>query len=172
MDACLPPLISEYQSIMSTVTSYDSMLLTVKGWSVTLSLLLLAKAFEVKSRDVLLLAAVSSLCFWLLDAGMKGHQRRYYPRMRHIEVMCSMEGKAGPLVDWSWERAESEYLDQESAVTTKPKYFKNQLHSYWKRFFYPVVMLPHILPLLAGALLAFLAHTGRLWRAPVYTELS
>lgn len=43
---------------------------------------------------------------------MKGFKIRYYSRMRHIEMDCAKDGKAGPLIDYSWNNAVEQFLDQ------------------------------------------------------------
>jgi hypothetical protein len=54
----------EYQKLLDVVSSYDSRLLTIKGWSVTVSLVLIAQGFEKKNRRLFLVAALSAMCFW------------------------------------------------------------------------------------------------------------
>ena len=76
----------EYFALMETVAGADQRLLTIKGWGVTLSLAALGLGFQHRAYGYFLVAAVSSAAFWLLEAAVKRHQMRYYPRMREIEV--------------------------------------------------------------------------------------
>lgn len=76
----------EYFVLNEMVTSFDQRLLTVKGWGVTLSLVALGLGFQYKSFGMFLVSAVSSIAFWWLEAVMKTHQMRFYPRLREIEV--------------------------------------------------------------------------------------
>ena len=99
MQFCDSQLLSEYDSITKIVSNFDTLSFTVKGWSVTLSFVLLWKGFEKRLWTLFLLAALSAGSFWLLDGLMKGFQMGYYPRMRHIELICVSDNKAGPLID-------------------------------------------------------------------------
>jgi hypothetical protein len=151
----------EYQKLLEIVSSYDSSLLTIKGWSVTLSLVLIAQGFEKKNRRLFVVAALSSMCFWLLDAQFKGYQMRYYPRMREIEVNCLANGPDGPRVDWSWYHAPSQFVDQALELKRKPELYAG-FQGYTWRYFLPNVLLPHVLPMLIGAVLALLVSMGKL----------
>src|SRR4051812_37192324 len=104
---------AEYFKLVDIVASFDQRLLTIKGWGVTLSLASLGLGFQQNHYGLFLVAAVSGLAFWLLEATTKLHQMRYYPRMGDIEVtaykLFSMpveHGRAStPLIDWSWTTA-------------------------------------------------------------------
>lgn len=76
----------EYYALADTVSGYDGRLMTVKGWSVTLSLAALGLGFQQQHYALFALGAATALGFWFLDAMMKGHQVRSYSRMRDIEV--------------------------------------------------------------------------------------
>jgi hypothetical protein len=149
----------EYQKLLDVVSSYDSRLLTIKGWSVTVSLVLIAQGFEKKNRSLFLVAALSAMCFWLLDAQFKGFQMRYYPRMREIEVTC--QGTGWPRVDWSWYNAPAQFEDQASEIKMAPRLY-TKFEAYTWRYFLPGVLLPHIFPMLIGALLALMVRYGKL----------
>jgi hypothetical protein len=76
---------AEHAKLTDIVSGFDERLLTIKGWGVTLSLASLAFGFQQDHYGLFLVAAVSGLAFWMLEAVTKGHQIRYYPRMGDIE---------------------------------------------------------------------------------------
>jgi hypothetical protein len=105
---CQEPLLREYFELLKVVSDFDGRLLLIKGWGITFGLATLALGFQKRSAGILLVAALSGLCFWTLEAEFKGYQMRYYPRMRHIEVVCAQAAQSqvppqppGPLIDWS-----------------------------------------------------------------------
>src|SRR5215218_6289591 len=85
-DRLLDDLSKEYYAIVDVVTGFDQRLMTVKGWSVTLSLAALGLAFQQGHYALFGLAAGTGLAFWIVEALTKRHQLRYYARMRDIEV--------------------------------------------------------------------------------------
>ena len=95
-DAQVPPLhdptrllddmSKEYYAIVDVLTGFDQRLMTVKGWSVTLSLAALGLGFQQGHYALFALAAVTASAFWIIEALTKRHQLRYYGRMRDIEV--------------------------------------------------------------------------------------
>jgi hypothetical protein len=76
----------EYYAIVDAVSGFDQRLMTIKGWSVTLSLVGLGLGFQQGHYALFALAAGTALAFWYLDALNKRYQLRYYSRMRDIEV--------------------------------------------------------------------------------------
>ncbi|TCM42760.1 hypothetical protein [Kribbella sp. VKM Ac-2568] len=101
----------EYYAILDVVTDYDRRLVTVKGWSVTLSLALLGLGFEKSHYALFGLAAFSAAAFWMIDALNKEFQMAYYSRMRDIEVAAYYLNKvpmpefgemSAPRIDWYW----------------------------------------------------------------------
>jgi hypothetical protein len=101
------------------VNRFDERVIIIKGWSVTLSLAALAWGFQFTHYGLFLVACVSGVGFWIIDALMKRHQIRYYARRREIEVFCARQTVSPtllstPQIDWSWERA--------------PQYFRARVH--------------------------------------------
>src|SRR5215218_7868790 len=102
----------EYFAIAEAVSAADQRLLTIKGWGVTLSLVALGLGFQYRAFGFFIVALVSSASFWILEATVKRHQMRYYPRMREIEVRRHIEAREGnqplsaPRIDWSWATAD------------------------------------------------------------------
>jgi hypothetical protein len=138
----------EYLALLQQVELFDGRFITVKGWAVTFSLATLALAFQKKAAGLFLVAALSALSFWVLEAEMKQHQMRHYPRMRAIEVAC-FPIKGGPAIDWSWEQSEKLALGQTEAIPAQPEP-RTGLAGYRTAYFLPHVMLPHAVTVLLG----------------------
>jgi len=81
----------EYFHLQDTVESFDEKSLTIKAWSVTLSMAGIGAAFTAKVELLLLLSAGASLLFWLIDTSWKTFQQANYYRIREIEKY--MKGK-------------------------------------------------------------------------------
>jgi hypothetical protein len=79
-------LTKEYLALIDVVSGFDGRAMTVKGWSVTLSLAALGLGFQQGHFALFALAAASALAFWISEGQMKVHQWRYYSRMRDIEL--------------------------------------------------------------------------------------
>ena len=92
----------------------------MKGWSVTLSLAALGLGFQQQHYALFGLAALTSAAFWVLDLTLKGHQMRFYPRMRDIEVAAhqlntvnlpGLGATSAPRIDSSWNDPRLEQRD-------------------------------------------------------------
>ncbi len=87
---------SEYLHLQSTVESFDSRVITIKAWSVTYSLASIGAAFATHAPQILVIAALSSLMFWLIEGFWKSFQQAHYPRIRHIEDYFSGQSSELP----------------------------------------------------------------------------
>ena len=81
----------EYFHLQDTVESFDEKSLTIKAWSVTLSMAGIGAAFTAKIELLLLLSAGASFLFWLIDTSWKTFQQANYHRLKIIEKY--MNGK-------------------------------------------------------------------------------
>jgi hypothetical protein len=103
-------LMAEYSALNDLVSGFDQRLLTIKGWGVTLGLASLGLGFQQEHYGLFLVAALSGLAFWILEATTKAHQMRLYPRLRDIECtayeLFRIDTPGGPvsapLINWSW----------------------------------------------------------------------
>lgn len=171
LDRLHDDLRDEYAKLVDTVSAFDQRLLTVKGWGVTLSLASLGLGFQQEHYGLFLVAAVSGVAFWLLEATTKAHQIRYYPRMGDIEFtayeMFKVNAPSGPvsspLIDWGWYTA---YQRMRPGATRKgdprtprpwPDMQEGRVMRPWT---WPHVMFPHIIAVLVGTLLFVLGLTG------------
>lgn len=138
-------LVQEYFEIVKIIEALDVRLMTIKAWGVTFSLATLVLAIQKKSRGLFLAVVLSSLSFWVLEASLKGHQMRYYPRMAQIEYECGASTEC-PKIDTSWNEAVPRWL---RSTVKNDKSFEVSIW-YWFRWVLPHVMFPHIIILVAG----------------------
>jgi len=103
----------EYFKIIDIIGQYDGLMMTIKGWLITVGMALIGYAFQQRQRSILLLVLVSAVCFSLVDAKFKEYQTSYYPRMRTIEKCISTKNELAaclPLqVDASWSESKVWY---------------------------------------------------------------
>ena len=125
----------EYFHLQDTVESFDEKSLTIKAWSVTLSMAGIGAAFTTKVELLLLLSAGASLLFWLIETSWKTFQQANYYRLRKIEAY--MRGKIPsedfrvPDITGAW-----------SVGWRKT--------SFLKVMFWPHVFMPHALVTIVG----------------------
>ena len=119
----------EYFHIQEVIEAFDGRTLTIKAWSITASLAGLSVAFIKHVPSVLLLSALSSVMFWLLEGMWKTFQFAYYDRSGEIEAYFSGEGS-----------------------NLKPMQIGGDWYRHWKEggmkrlfriLFWPHVALPH-----------------------------
>lgn len=79
-------LTKEYFALVDIVGGFDGRVMTVKGWSVTLSLAGLGLGFQQGHFALFALAGATALAFWFIEGQIKTQQWRYYSRMRDIEI--------------------------------------------------------------------------------------
>ncbi len=163
-------LSTEYYKLFETVNEFDKRLLTVKGWGVTVSLLALAWGFQDQHYGLFLVAAISGAAFWLLEAVVKQHQMNYYVRMREIEVINFQlssvhlpEGSeaSSPQIDWSWDNAKEYFEGSRTDPLPAPKR-RGKRTSYLLSWILPHVSFPHVVSVIAGAVLFGLGVSGSL----------
>lgn len=161
---------AEYTKLADIVGAFDQRLLTIKGWGVTFSLATLALGFQQNHYGLFLVAAVSGLAFWLLEATTKRHQVRYYPRMGDIEFIAyelfavnTPSGPASsPLIDWGWSTAEGRVKKARwKGHPRKPRPWpykqRGQPIQPWA---WAHVVLPHLVTFVMGTVLFVLGLLG------------
>jgi len=161
-------LSAEYAEITRTVSEFDGRLITIKSWSVTLSLAGIGLGFQQQHWALFALGAATGLCFWLIEAMTKRHQVRYYPRMRQIEAWAAASAEfmpgniqaSSPRIDWAWTAAGKK--DPASALRELPQEMTNEEIRRMRRqtLWLPHVFIPSALAVLAGLGLAVLAAVG------------
>jgi hypothetical protein len=153
--------LQEYYKIVDIVRGFDDNLVTIKGWGVTLGLAAIGLGFKEKSWGYFLLAALSGLAFWGIESAVKGHQMRYYPRMREIEVQAYANNATTPRMVWSWNESDRVLrgkVSPEAAMKSPPElYGEYSAYAWYARPFLPHIMLPHVISVAIGGALAVLA---------------
>ena len=117
----------EYFHLQKIVEDFDQRGLTIKGWSVTVSLAGVAAALTQKQPALLLLAAFTAVLFWLIEAIWKRSQLAYYFRLETIESFLNGENPEGftaPRITRDWKTGAKRY-------------------SFMYAMFLPRIFLPH-----------------------------
>ena len=102
----------EYFQLQQTVETFDQKALTIKAWSVTFSMAGVATAFANHDAALLLLSAIASLLFWLIEGHWKLFQQAYYPRIKEIEALMAgkpVDNPSSPWIARSWSEAWRSY---------------------------------------------------------------
>jgi hypothetical protein len=136
----------EYFQLQKVVEDYDLRALTIKAWSVTFSAAGLVTAYLQNARILLLIAALSALVFWIVEALWKTNQQAYYPRIWKIERHFRDAGT---------EKAE-EIRPFAIGLSWGDSFRKEG--SYWRSYrimLWPHVALPHAVVAVVGVLLFF-----------------
>ena len=156
-------MLQEYLKLTDIISGFDSSLITVKSWGVTLSLVAIGLGFKEKTWGYFLLAVISGIAFWTVEFTMKGHQMRYFPRMREIEYqMFQTDPTNAPRIDWSWTHADKIFLRQERAediLAARPT-LMNEYVNYvrYRRMFLSHIMFPHVLSIFFGGIFSWLGY--------------
>jgi hypothetical protein len=161
-------LLKEYYALLDVVRDFDKNLLTVKGWGATVSLVALGAAFQTKNYAAFLIACVSGVAFWAIEAAMQRHQMRYYPRMREIEAVRFQPAhplRSTPQIDWSWSnapaflRTSSSIEDDERRARAIDRYYGG----VWRTWLFWLglhVSMPHVISIIAGAAFFLASYNG------------
>lgn len=145
----------EYFALVKSVADFDQRLLTVKGWGVTLSLAALGLGFQYRAYGFFLIAAASSLAFWVIEHAGKRHQMRHYVRIREIEVNQYLRAPdkekafSSPRTDWSWNTAKKTFGGQ-VGQERRPLEHRGKNKWYGVAGLLPHVALPHAITLAIG----------------------
>ena len=75
----------EYFHLQKIVDDFDAKSLTIKAWSVSLSVTIAGSSALISKPQLLLFAAITSLMFWLIDTSWKVFQYANYRRINEIE---------------------------------------------------------------------------------------
>ena len=83
----------EYLHVQSVIHDFDGRALTIKGWSVTFSLVALVGTFVSHTAVALLVSSFSACLFWLIEGMWKTFQYAHYDRAGKIERYFAGEVK-------------------------------------------------------------------------------
>jgi hypothetical protein len=81
----------EYVMLQNLYEDFDSKGLTIKSWSITVALATIGTAVLAKRNDLLLVAFVSALVFWYLEAYWRGLAYFFAVRIQNIEAAFRTE---------------------------------------------------------------------------------
>jgi len=137
---------AEYLLLQKTIEDFDGRALTIKAWSTTYSLVAVTGAWISHASAALLVAAVSSLVFWLIEASWKAFQYAYYDRCWKIEEYFRGERTldAPFQISKSWSQRWSETGARKTLEV----------------LFWPHVALPHIVVVPLALILYLLVRCG------------
>lgn len=79
-------LLKEVDILQSAIREYDKTLFTIKGWAITIFSAFVFFIAEKGKPELLGLAALSMILFWVLDAIYKSFQRRFIYRYLYLEA--------------------------------------------------------------------------------------
>ncbi|MCE1247363.1 MAG: hypothetical protein LWY06_12020 [Firmicutes bacterium] len=133
---------SEYLHLQKVIEEFDGRALTIKAWSVSFSLAAITGAFVSKAKPVFLIASLSSVVFWLIEALWKSFQQAYFLRINEIEKYFENEVLGPPVpfqISKSW----------------KQSWTKDLLQKLIRYMFWLHVCLPHIVICILGIILYF-----------------
>ena len=171
-------LLQEYYAILEVVSGFDQRVMTIKGWSVTLSLTALGLGFQQGHYALFALGAVTGMGFWFIEATTKRHQLRYYARMRDIELAAynlnhvtldivdpkheyqiPLGAVSAPRIDVYWSYPKGKLTDWRTDVPWRrtPEEIQRMLR---RAFWMPHVLLPHAVAIVLGSLLFLAALVG------------
>ena len=128
----------EYFQLQEAIEKFDEKALTIKAWSVTISMAGIGAAFTETVPILLLLSAVASMLFWVTEALWKTFQQSHYPRIYEIETLMAglpVDHPTSPLIATSWAEA--------WRTRGKLRYLLAVLT-------WPHVFLPHVVVLVGG----------------------
>ena len=132
----------EYLHLQNVIESFDGRTLTIKAWSITASLGGLSAAFVSHSPAILIVSAISSLLFWVIEGFWKTFQYGYYNRSGNLEKYFA--GKS---------------------IEIYPMQIGGEWYAHWKKggtkrllriMHWPWVALPHVFVFLSGIVLYIL----------------
>lgn len=132
----------EYFHLQKMVEEFDSKSLTIKAWSVTLSMAGIGAAYFQGKPIILVLAGISALLFWLVEGLWKTFQYAYYARIRRIEnYFAGNKSNIQPLqISTSWSES----------------WHEGGIRRLFRIMAWPHVFLPHGVVFLGGAILYLL----------------
>ena len=76
---------AEYLQLQSFIDAFDSRAFSTKTWSVTFSLAAVGGAFASHAAPILLIAALSAILFWVVEAHWNVIKGAYYFRIEELE---------------------------------------------------------------------------------------
>lgn len=144
---------TQYSMVFSAYESFNGYSLTLKGWSVTVALAGMLAAYSNSvtrnGRIALVLATLSTVPFWWIDALFKSWQQGYERVLESFESSC--EAIVPVMGLWS----EMHVSNWDGLMADLQAWFgQPEGAGPFLMLLYPGVFLPHALILVAGLILA------------------
>jgi hypothetical protein len=128
----------EYLCLHETVQNFDTKLIAIKAWSVTVGTAGIGSGFLQNKPSLFLLSALSSILFWIMDMMWRRYQVIYNYRILEIEKFIR--------------RANARILPLQ--VSTSFSRYNSKNPRLWRKVALSFhVMLPHVAIVIVGTLL-------------------
>jgi hypothetical protein len=140
----------EYLSLQNTYEDFDRRALTIKGWSVTVSLAALGLGVQYKAPFLWFLACAATLLFWAIEAKWKTFQYAYSGRIKLIEAYFKCPSNPPEIVPFQIYASWFESYKKQSILRCATM---------------PMVFLPHFVIIVLGIamLIVFYSTGGAPW---------
>ena len=132
----------EYLMLQHHIEAFDSRVISIKNWSVTVSMAAIAAAFASHTPIILLVSSISSLIFLIIEGIWKTFQATFYPRSNEIEKYFRGEIK--------------EISPFQIGTSVSLEWKKNSFRIFWKNIRGLHVFLPHLPIILFGIIIYIL----------------
>lgn len=76
----------ELELVQKQIDKHDDISTKIKAWAITLWAAMIGWSFQVKRKELLVLAIVALLLFWILDAINKNFRQTYRARRQEISL--------------------------------------------------------------------------------------
>ncbi len=130
---------NEYLKLQDIVEDFDRRALTIKSWSITLSMAGIGAGILKDNATIILLSSLTAMLFWIIEALWKTHQQHLYSRIYEIERAIRDKKTIPPFqIASTWS----------SSFQTKNKHFH-----IWKVIWWPHIFLPHFAIIIGGIIL-------------------
>jgi hypothetical protein len=91
LDYKIEILVKEWDAIQGAIGRFDTLAFNIKGWAISLFTAVLVVSATQRVPELMILAILPLMMFWLIDALYKSFQRRYIIRGTEIETYLSSE---------------------------------------------------------------------------------
>ncbi|MFN8321252.1 MAG: hypothetical protein U0T74_01220 [Chitinophagales bacterium] len=81
----------EYFKLQDFFEGFDNKAQTIKGWNITISIAAIAIGFSYKNEFIWLLAAMTSVVFWVMEGKWRVLQMSFVPRIQEIETAFKLD---------------------------------------------------------------------------------
>lgn len=91
--------LEEFKIVQKRIEHFDQLALTIKSWSITLSAVAIGFGFVENKQTLFILASLSALIFWYLEASYKVYQTALLNRTIELEPkILDLNDYKGPMI--------------------------------------------------------------------------